>query len=837
MSFRRFLEELTNREEILSLRIGSEIKSVRGADFHRGISRWSVQLSHLAESSLVLIALEHSDDLIFSFFACLRMNLIPAYCAHPSAKVDPRDFTSKLEALVKTHQPHALVIDSHFTDLTTKLSRSLEVIIPVEPATLPIEREIPINPNFAQFSSGSTGVPKGILYRWNQLEQHVGEFSKTLRLQPHHRFISWLPLYHDMGLIACLMTPLIHQNHIHLISPFEWISNPRLLFQDSSQFQSTHSWMPNFAFQLLKAKVPAANLDLSSFQCLSSCAEPVDAQVVKDFYKHFNQAGLNPHCLGSTYAMAENIFAMTHRQFDLSTDSWYLSLNESAYQNERIEFQDHSRRQVVSCGPPLASVDLKISAESSMIGEILIRSPYTVDSYWHRDAEILDKEGFFNTGDRGFLHEGELYVTGRSSDLIIHRGINLYPQDVEAILNQIEGLYRGRNVVFGVYNQETGTEDVIALAEVLPCTDTTVLIDEVYEKIAHHFDFTPSDIRLLPHMWLRKTSSGKISRNLNRKKYLDYQQKEIHIVGCSHVYSFNESEELYNQHTTAKNIFLKQIPIVSSENIHREPRNQEFRNYIQSLPEGSLALFLFGEQDIRSVIPFLMRHRNHGLDEAVESVILSYQIMEKEILERRPDLLCGWILPPPPGEGLKPHPRFLASEELTDEVYYHFLGTQEERRVFASALATSMKDSMSFPVLDIWPQVLKDPNSLEIQEKFIRDNSHLKNVKELYEREIQRQFGVLVKPTKTQVQNLEKSELNNENIEEEMIRLLKAHFRFKPARDSNILNRLNSLDIVELLSLLQDKYKLNLPPTWTNKNEIETLSKLCRWVLSHREHS
>ena len=180
---------------------------------------------------------------------------------------------------------------------------------------------------------------------------------------------------------------------------------------------------------------------------------------------------------------------------------------------------------------------------------------------------------------------------------------------------------------------------------------------------------------------------------------------------------------------------------------------------------------------------------------------------------------------------MKPHPRFMASKVLTDEVYYHFLATQEERRIYAKAFEKLLQDKLSVPLINIWPKILKNEASLEVQEHFLRDDSHLQNVKSIYEEEIHQQLGLQVLATKETPQDKTRTRLNPTNIDGKLKPLLRKHFGIRAKPSTPLLSRLSSLDIVELLSLLQEHFEVSLPPTWMDKSEIATYQDLRHWVL------
>lgn len=760
-------------------------------------------------NSLVMLALRQGVSGPALFLACLFQGRIPAFVAHPSKKVRAEDFVHKMEALTGLIQPDCILCEDqdqeYFAHLKTK-------IIPVP--LLPPASELDVleieNPCFAQFSSGSTGIPKAMLYNLNQLQSHLVDFEKALNWEFEPSFISWLPLYHDMGLIACLLFPLFRGKPVHYLDPFEWVSSPASIFEDAQTFGSNVTWMPNFAYALLTQRCANLTIDLSGFYSLSSCAEPVMVNTVRDFYHTFKSMGLRPDALSVTYAMAENIFAMTHRVIDMRTEDW----------------QEASH---VSCGKPLSMTEIRIDHKNQ--NKIWIRSPYMLTSYWG-SANILSPEGWFDTGDCGFIHKGELFVTGRATDMIIIHGVNIFPQSVETLVDTIPELVAGRNVCFARPDPKKGTEELIVLAETRCLEKRQELEFLIRETISQKLDLVPGIVRCVPYLWLRKTSSGKIARKPNLQKFTEAIARQCIVFGCSHVYALNRSDELYNQHSTAENVTLNQVPIASCLNIFSEPRLTQVRDALKSMPDGSLCVFLIGEQDIRTVMPFWQMHRGMSREEAAKKVVSLWNDYIHLWQQEFPTLELVWFFPPPPGEGLKPHPRFLARTDLGDEQYYHYLATQDERRLNAKLLRDTAKSELVVSVLDIWDQVLVS-GSMEIRGEYIRDNSHLKCVKQLMEWALEQHSPILFLSDKTPALT-QKRVVEELNISEEICALVRQHFSAPVEPVTNLLHVLNSVDIVRLLGIITDTYLVNLPSTWLNKQEIETPLLLSQWILKHK---
>lgn len=361
---------------------------------------------------------------------------------------------------------------------------------------------------FLQYTSGSTSEPKGVMISHDNLAHNESVIVKELNADESTVCVSWLPQYHDMGLIGSYLGTLFCKGSGFYLSPLSYLKDPILWVQAMSVFKATHTQAPNFAYALTARKfkeavtidpeqVTALNLDLSSVQNMLNAAEPVDAGAIGDFYSLFEQYGLKRGVIVPTYGLAE------HTVFVCSRGKTVLKLSKSDFEQGAISITDafdlgdadksklaeEGTHVVVGCGFPTLDneIDLIIVDEArnklgeDMIGEIWVRSPskamgyfslpeLTQEDFHARLADAVDDDessGFLRTGDLGFLHGGELFVCGRSKDLIIVRGSNHFPQDIErSAEHRVSELRQGCSAAFSVPNRGSGSESVVYVAEV-----------------------------------------------------------------------------------------------------------------------------------------------------------------------------------------------------------------------------------------------------------------------------------------------------------------------------------------------------------------------------------
>lgn len=489
------------------------------------------------QGDTVLIILKESLDLFASFFAGIVYGALPAYFAYPSPKQSTERFLEAVDNLV-CYNDIKLVVS--FGEVNAVLQERAQLgregflgyhehsVVPVQTQGALRDIPVPEREAFLQFSSGTTGAKKGVRISIEALFNQIEAYNACVQYDANSRIVSWLPHYHDMGLIACMLMPFVKRVPLVMMSPFEWVKNPRLLLQAIERYKGTHCWQPNFALGHLTKSIPegeVAQYNLRSLRQLVLCSEPVLHDTVQRFLHKFVQAGLQPSVLYNCYAMAENTFAMTSSQGE---GIRFMEIDQTLFRKEHRIERKQGGRSIASAGVPLNNIDIRIlgndgdTLPNNAVGEVAIKSNCMLDCY-HNNPEETAKaivDGWFKTGDLGFLHNGELFITGRKKDMIIVGGENIYPQDIELILNDESYLVPGRNVVFGVEDERIGTEKIVILAELkdgTPTPDTMPL----RTKIFHALNISVADIVLLPHMTLRKGTAGKISRYLNKQEYID----------------------------------------------------------------------------------------------------------------------------------------------------------------------------------------------------------------------------------------------------------------------------------------------------------------------------
>jgi fatty-acyl-CoA synthase len=352
-----------------------------------------------------------------------------------------------------------------------------------------------------------------------------------------------LPLYHDMGLIAGFILPILNRVPLVLISPFDWVRAPYRLFHAITQYRGTLCWLPNFAYNFCAQKIRERDLegvDLSSWRAVINCSEPMRWESHRMFLNRFQAYNLRPEALCTCYAMAENVFAVT--QGGISEPVKVDEIDENAFNMQKIASPTSGGKTIrmVSAGRPISNTRVCILEDRNFnnsqpnvqrrelsdrqIGEIALSSDCMLTGYYNR-ADITENafhHGWYLTGDLGYTVDGEVYVIGRKKDLIIVGGKNIYPQDLESLANQVSGVHPGRVVAFGVFSPEMGTEEVVIVAEVDDAQPEARqhIADQIRRRVTKDSAIALRHVQIVDLRWILKTSSGKTARLANRDKYV-----------------------------------------------------------------------------------------------------------------------------------------------------------------------------------------------------------------------------------------------------------------------------------------------------------------------------
>jgi len=509
---------------------------------------------------VVVIILDHGEALVSAYFGAVLQGAIPAIMPFLSEKLSPDHYRKSLRALFEITAPSAVITHPAFAPEVqaareNQLDTALRTVLIADKIKLLEHPEFSTGllDNFAglnrppeeivllQHSSGTTGLQKGVALSHRAVFNQLESYTQALRINSDDVIVSWLPLYHDMGLIAGFLLPVLNRIPLVLMSPFDWVRAPYKLLQAVSDYRGTLTWMPNFAYNFCAQKIRPRDLqsvDLSSWRAVINCSEPMHWRSHQIFLEHFQPYGLRPEALATCYAMAENVFAVTQGGINapVTVD---LIIQQELLTRQIAQpaptTEDASR--MLSAGKPIQNTRLRIldseggELPERQIGEIALQSDCMLDGYYHRSdlTEQAFLDGWYLTGDLGYLADGELYVTGRKKDLIIVGGKNIYPQDLERIAGEVPGVHPGRVVAFGVYNELAGTEDVVIVAEVeeeklLHSSEEKqkliAIADEIRTRVTRGSEVALRIVKLVERDWLIKTSSGKIARLANREKYL-----------------------------------------------------------------------------------------------------------------------------------------------------------------------------------------------------------------------------------------------------------------------------------------------------------------------------
>jgi fatty-acyl-CoA synthase len=542
-----------DRVALTLLHSGQPDRPVTYAELVRGAAGYvsTYARSGVQPGDVVTLILQHGLDLVFAYFGAILHGAIPSIMPFLTEKLLPERYRSDLASLVGVTQPTAIVTYREFEPEVRAALKPGEDS--VRAVIVSDQADGPRSPAFEQFgglrrqpedivllqhSSGTTGLQKGVALSHAAVCNQLDSYARAIHLAPGDVFVSWLPLYHDMGLIACWLMPVLLGHPLVLMSPFEWIRAPYWLMQAVTRYKGTLSWLPNFTYNFCAQKVRDRDLegvDLSSWRLISNCSEPMRWESQHSFYERFRSYGLRYEALGTCYAMAENVFAVT--QGGVDGPVVYEDVDREKLQMEKIAQPAKDGQAIVrmlGCGQSIPGTSVAIldakghPLPDRQVGEVALKSDCMLTGYYHRpDAtEKAFVNGWYLTGDFGYLVAGELYITGRKKDLIIVGGKNIYPQDLELLAYEVPGVHAGRASAFGIFNDVSGTEDVVLVAEV-DATDPLEqqrIADGIRAAVTRGSAVALRYVHLVGKHWLVKTSSGKTARSANREKFLKEMQ-------------------------------------------------------------------------------------------------------------------------------------------------------------------------------------------------------------------------------------------------------------------------------------------------------------------------
>lgn len=503
------------------------------------------------------IIIRHNPLFYPLYLGISRIGALPAILAYPNPRLHPDKFRQGLEGMSQRSGLDYILTERELDSIIRPLienpkSTIKSVFFPLEwdlsnSTDENLDNEIEEIANqvkdtdaaFLQHSSGTTGLQKPVVLSHRAVLNHVLNLGKAFRLSENDKACSWLPLYHDFGLIAAFHIPLAYGITTVQLDPFEWVLAPVILLEAITKEKATMSFLPNFAYNVLADKIDEEELqgiDLSSLRIIVNAAEPIRHDSHQKFVNRFQKYGFNPLALACLYGMAEATLGVTVTEpgkpiTELAVDRNELSkgIVKFADDNSVVRICVSSGKLIDGCSARIVD-DNRNDLPDGFVGEVAVKSISQFDGYRNypeKTAEVV-QDGWYFTGDYGFRYNDEYFIIGRKKDIIIVAGKNIYPEDIEDAVNNVEGVIPGRVIAFGEEDPDMGTEFVSVVAE------TNAQTDEEKNKIrleilkaGMSIDIVIHKVYLVPPRWLIKSSSGKPSRKTNKERLLSKTDPQV----------------------------------------------------------------------------------------------------------------------------------------------------------------------------------------------------------------------------------------------------------------------------------------------------------------------
>jgi fatty-acyl-CoA synthase len=504
---------------------------------------WALRDRGVATGESVALMLRTEPAFFSTFFGILLAGAVPVPIYPPFRPERLEEYAVRQVGILRNAQAGLLVTFREAQRMATLLRArvpSLREVVAVDSLrgwTGPPQPSFPPSesPALVQYTSGSTGDPKGVVLSHENLLANIRALGAAVAIRPDDVMVSWLPLYHDMGLIGAWLGALYHGVPAVILAPIAFLGRPARWLWAVHAHRGTLSPAPNFAFDLCERKISDAELqglDLSAWRVAFNGSEPVSPDTIARFTRRFAPYGFRPEAMCPVYGLAESSVGLTLSppgrgpRIDRVTRRTFERLRCA----EPAPAEDTTALHFVSCGPPLAAHEIRVvdpagrSLSERVEGRVEFRGPSVTRGYLRNPEATRSafRDGWMDSGDLGYVSGGELYITGRQKDLIIKAGRNLYPQEIEEVVAGVAGIRKGCVAAFGVTDPHVGTERLVVVAETRQAApaERERLRASIVERVVDAVGLPPDTVVLAGPGTVLKTSSGKIRRSATRTAYL-----------------------------------------------------------------------------------------------------------------------------------------------------------------------------------------------------------------------------------------------------------------------------------------------------------------------------
>jgi acyl-CoA synthetase (AMP-forming)/AMP-acid ligase II len=505
----------------------------------------ALQALGLKKGDRIGLILPDNQDFVFAFLGALRAGVIPVPIYPPAGLRKLAGYLDNTLHIVQKSGCKILLTDSDVKKLlgtivarAPQLSRvvSVDELRGSEQTLTPVKVGLD-DTCFLQFTSGSTAAPKGVVVSHGNIAANVDAFMRVgLQVEAGvDSGVSWLPLYHDMGLIGFMLGPLYYRNTITYLPPLLFLKRPARWLETISRLRASISFGPNFAYALCVKRVrdkDIEGLDLSSWRAAGCGAEPIRAANLTAFADKFSSIGFNHRAMLPCYGMAEATLAISFDGLGDGVRFDRVDADELSIEGNAVPVDGSEGLEVVNCGHAFEGHEVAVFAlddddsasalPDRRVGEIRVKGPSVTSGYFE-EPELTTASfagGWLRTGDLGYLVDGDIFICGRAKELIIVNGRNYYPQDLEWDASRVDGVRKGNVIAFGTKKPLNDRERVVIAFETgKPTADREALKQEVRKAVRQSSGLSVDDVVALDAGVLPKTSSGKLKRNETRRLY------------------------------------------------------------------------------------------------------------------------------------------------------------------------------------------------------------------------------------------------------------------------------------------------------------------------------